>query len=156
MQIVDLVAHMPSNPIPADHKRCHCTCQVPICIAALGRATHTSLQSGHSMRSFRPHQQGSAAVRGPASHANQQIARCRCATINTATQSKVAGLTQEQIEGFHRDGFLALPGFASKEQVSAMMQRCHELVEEWDPQAESRRFSVFSTKEEQSHAKVGS
>jgi len=62
-------------------------------------------------------------------------------------------LTRDQVDQFERVGFLALPGFATKEQVSNMMQRANEMVEAWDPELEKRRFSVFSTKEEQAHAK---
>lgn len=39
-------------------------------------------------------------------------------------------------------------------QVSAMLARANELVSGFDPELESRRFSVFTTKEEQTHAKV--
>jgi len=39
-------------------------------------------------------------------------------------------------------------------QVSAMIARANELVSGFDPELESRRFSVFTTKEEQTHAKV--
>eukprot|EP00878_Enallax_costatus_P002888 GHUV01003082.1.p1 GENE.GHUV01003082.1~~GHUV01003082.1.p1 ORF type:complete len:349 (+),score=56.95 GHUV01003082.1:509-1555(+) len=110
-------------------------------------------QSRPFMSSFTTRQQSPAAVRGPASHATPRPTRWRTAASSTTAQSTVAGLTQEQVDRFHHDGFLALPGFASKEQIRAMMQRCNELVESWDPQLESRRFSVFSTKEQQSHAK---
>jgi hypothetical protein len=138
------------------------------------------------------------------------------------------GLTTQQVQQFHEDGFLALPGFASHEQVrdlwylsasnpygkaalnfdltgdlvdcvdvmhaqllhctatacftglhnmygappararacnryvyipelvqvSAMIARANELVAGWDPELENKRFSVFTTKEEQTHAKV--
>lgn len=37
-----------------------------------------------------------------------------------------------------------------------MISRANELVAGWDPELESKRFSVFTTKEEQTHAKVSS
>jgi hypothetical protein len=79
------------------------------------------------------------------------------ATPTAAAESSTyaSGLTPELVSKFREDGYLALPGFASKQQVAAMMQRANELVEQWDPDIEARRFSVFTTKEEQSHAKVG-
>jgi hypothetical protein len=39
-------------------------------------------------------------------------------------------------------------------QVSAMIARANELVAGWDPELDNKRFSVFTTKEEQTHAKV--
>jgi hypothetical protein len=79
------------------------------------------------------------------------------ATAAAAEASTYAnGLSPELVAKFREDGFLALPGFASKQQVAAMMHRANELVEQWDPDIEARRFSVFTTKEEQSHAKVSS
>lgn len=35
-----------------------------------------------------------------------------------------------------------------------MIARANELVAGWDPELEKKRFSVFTTKEEQTHAKV--
>lgn len=63
------------------------------------------------------------------------------------------GLTTQQVQQFLEDGFLPLPGFASQEQVTAMISRANELVASWDPELEQKRFSVFTTKEEQTHAK---
>jgi hypothetical protein len=40
-------------------------------------------------------------------------------------------------------------------QVTAMIRRANELVAGFDPGLEQKRFSVFTTKEEQTHAKVG-
>jgi hypothetical protein len=37
-----------------------------------------------------------------------------------------------------------------------MISRANELVAGWDPELEQKRFSVFTTKEEQTHAKVSS
>lgn len=95
-----------------------------------------------------------AATQPHASPVHHPAVRCHAAATSSAARSTISGLTKEQVEQFHQDGFLALPGFASKEQVAALMQRCHEMVEAWDPQLEARRLSVFTTKEEQSHAKV--
>lgn len=78
------------------------------------------------------------------------------ATAAAEASTYANGLSPELVEKFREDGFLALPGFASKQQVAAMMQRANELVEQWNPDIEARRFSVFTTKEEQSHAKVSS
>jgi hypothetical protein len=36
-----------------------------------------------------------------------------------------------------------------------MIARANELVAGFDPELEQQRFSVFTTKEEQTHAKVG-
>ncbi|KAF6249728.1 hypothetical protein COO60DRAFT_1706389 [Scenedesmus sp. NREL 46B-D3] len=77
------------------------------------------------------------------------------ATAAAAAEASIYanGIPPQLVQKFREDGYLALPGFASKQQVAALMQRANELVEQWDPDIEARRFSVFTTKEEQSHAK---
>ena len=97
----------------------------------------------------------SAGLQPRTSQLHLRTASCSSAAASSATQMAFSGLNKQQVEQFNENGFLALPGFASKEQVAAMMQRCREMVDAWDPQLEARRFSVFTTKEEQSHAKVG-
>eukprot|EP00882_Tetradesmus_deserticola_P018771 GHRQ01020157.1.p1 GENE.GHRQ01020157.1~~GHRQ01020157.1.p1 ORF type:complete len:112 (-),score=18.04 GHRQ01020157.1:65-400(-) len=101
-------------------------------------------------------------LRGPA--VQPQVVRrgCRTCVAVRATAAAAAeastyanGLSPQLVQRFREDGYLALPGFASKEQVAALMQRANELVEQWNPDLEARRFSVFTTKEEQAHAKVG-
>lgn len=62
-------------------------------------------------------------------------------------------LSPEQLQRFSEDGFLALPSFASAETVAALRQRADSLVAGWDPYAGAARLSVFSTREEQAHAK---
>src|SRR5688572_9132833 len=52
-------------------------------------------------------------------------------------------LTPEQIDRYHRDGYLALPGFKSPADIASVRERAAEIVDAFDP-AQSR--SVFSTR----------
>lgn len=60
-----------------------------------------------------------------------------------ALPSRPAGsLSPEQVEAFHRDGFLVLKGFLNSDQVSALGEAYERVVEGFDPDAHS---SVFET-----------
>lgn len=50
-------------------------------------------------------------------------------------------LSTEQVEKFHRDGFLVLPNFADAQEVASLRTRAAELVGAFDPKS----ISVFST-----------
>ena len=52
-------------------------------------------------------------------------------------------LTSEQVARFRKDGFLVLEGFATPDEVRAMLTRADELVDGFDPATHPR--SVFST-----------
>lgn len=54
------------------------------------------------------------------------------------------GLTEQQVARFREDGFLVVPGFASKQEVAALRARAGELVEGFDPES----ISIFSTKDD--------
>jgi len=54
-------------------------------------------------------------------------------------------LTQEQIDQFHNDGYLLLPGFLSKEQTQALIARTKYLLEEFD--LEGHPMTKFTTGE---------
>eukprot|EP00775_Hariotina_reticulata_P010651 gene10651-10810_t len=73
------------------------------------------------------------------------------AAVEHATSPVFAGLTPAQVQKFHEDGYLAIPNFASKQQVAAMIDRANQLVAAFDPSSSQR--SVFSTQEDQKHAK---
>jgi phytanoyl-CoA hydroxylase len=51
-------------------------------------------------------------------------------------------LTDEQIDRFHRDGFLALPDFVSRSACSELRERADRLVDEWQPSGDR---TVFTT-----------
>jgi phytanoyl-CoA hydroxylase len=55
-------------------------------------------------------------------------------------------LTSEQIEAYHRDGFLVLEGFASPEACAQLRARAVEMVHEWQPSGER---TVFTTDEQE-------
>ncbi|CAG9467563.1 unnamed protein product [Pedinophyceae sp. YPF-701] len=67
--------------------------------------------------------------------------------LSTASQDYAAGLTDEQVEQYRRDGYVALEGFASREECAGLMRRMGMIVERFDP-AEQR--SVFSTRKQKS------
>jgi len=54
-------------------------------------------------------------------------------------------LTTEQIEGYERDGFLVIEGFASAAACAALRDRANELVDEWQPSADR---TVFTTEQQ--------
>jgi phytanoyl-CoA hydroxylase len=54
-------------------------------------------------------------------------------------------LEQSQVEAYHRDGFLVLPGFASPDACHEVMTRAVEFVDAFDP---SEHRSVFQTSEQ--------
>ncbi len=58
-------------------------------------------------------------------------------------------LTDTQIADYHRDGFLVLPDFATKDACRALKARAEEILHSFDP--ESHR-SVFTTNEQSRHA----
>ena len=54
-------------------------------------------------------------------------------------------LSNDQIDAFHRDGFLVLASFASREACDALRARAEELVRDFDP---TDAISIFSTREQ--------
>lgn len=73
------------------------------------------------------------------------------ASPNAPEAGYAAGLTAQQLHDFHRDGFLALPGFIDAPTVASMMATAAALVERWDPESQ---LAVFTTTEDQPHAKA--
>jgi phytanoyl-CoA hydroxylase len=55
-------------------------------------------------------------------------------------------LTDEQIDAYHRDGFLVIEDFASREACAELAQRAVQLVQEWEPTAER---TVFTTEQQE-------
>jgi phytanoyl-CoA hydroxylase len=55
-------------------------------------------------------------------------------------------LSSEQIEAYHRDGFLVIEGFASAEACADLRRRAVEIVHEWEPSGER---TVFTTDEQE-------
>lgn len=55
-------------------------------------------------------------------------------------------LSNEQIEAYHRDGFLVIEGFAPLEACAALRRRAVEIVEEWEPSGER---TIFTTDEQE-------
>lgn len=51
-------------------------------------------------------------------------------------------LSATQIETWHRDGFLVLPGFKPPDELAAVRRRAHEIVAAFEPGANSSRFST--------------
>ena len=51
-------------------------------------------------------------------------------------------LSPTQIETWHRDGFLVLPGFKHADELAAACRRAHEIVAAFEPGAHSSRFST--------------
>lgn len=56
-----------------------------------------------------------------------------------------AYLNPDQLAAWQRDGYLVLPGFKPPEEIAALRQRAHELVQACDEQAPP---SVFSTRDQ--------
>ena len=54
-------------------------------------------------------------------------------------------LTADQIDAYHRDGYLVLPGFKSAAEVAALRQRALAIVDAFEP---GERRNVFSTSEQ--------
>ena len=54
------------------------------------------------------------------------------------------GLSAAQIETWHRDGFLVLPGFKPAAEVAAVCERARDIVRAFEPAADS---GVFSTRD---------
>lgn len=96
-----------------------------------------------------------------------------------AATTQPGGLSPQQVAQFHEDGFLAIPGFASQQQasavgahadarraaptqrtasmclqVAALMGRANQLVEAFDPASQGSGPSIFTTDEQQKHAEV--
>ena len=59
---------------------------------------------------------------------------------DVATQQTM--LHPKQIDAWHRDGFLVLPGFKAATEVGAARARAEALVEAFEPSASSSRFST--------------
>jgi phytanoyl-CoA hydroxylase len=59
-------------------------------------------------------------------------------------------LTEQQLADYRRDGFLALPGFASREACAELMCRAEALVDDFEPDAGVR--SIFTTNEQTRHS----
>lgn len=55
-------------------------------------------------------------------------------------------LTDDQIESFHRDGFVAVPGFKTLAECNALKSAAERLVDDWVP---SERQTVFTTAEQE-------
>lgn len=51
-------------------------------------------------------------------------------------------LSPTQIESWHQDGFLVLPGFKPADELAAVCRRAHEIVAAFEPGANSSRFST--------------
>lgn len=55
-------------------------------------------------------------------------------------------LTDQQIESFHRDGFVAIPGFKALDECAALKAAAEQIVDDWVP---SERQTVFTTAEQE-------
>ena len=55
-------------------------------------------------------------------------------------------LTDEQIDAYHRDGFLVIEGFVPPERCAELKQRAVQLVHDWEPSAER---TVFTTEQQE-------
>jgi phytanoyl-CoA hydroxylase len=51
-------------------------------------------------------------------------------------------LTPPQMDSWHRDGFLVLPGFKPADELALACRRAHEIVAAFEPDARSSRFST--------------
>jgi phytanoyl-CoA hydroxylase len=60
--------------------------------------------------------------------------------------SLTAVLTDEQIDAYHRDGFLVIEGFVPPERCVELKRRAVQLVEQWEPSAER---TVFTTEQQE-------
>ncbi|KAG2447298.1 hypothetical protein HYH02_007628 [Chlamydomonas schloesseri] len=68
--------------------------------------------------------------------------RVRVASAYTTASPQLGVLSKEQVDKFHRDGFLVLEKFASPEECAALKKRMDQLLHDFDPQT----ISIFSTK----------
>lgn len=69
--------------------------------------------------------------------------------MGTLTRTRAGMLTPEQVKHFHEQGFLALPGFSSRQEMEALQARMRELLHDFQPSA---LHSVFSTRNQVRHA----
>jgi phytanoyl-CoA hydroxylase len=60
--------------------------------------------------------------------------------------SLTAVLTDDQIDAYHRDGFLVIEGFVPPERCVELKRRAVQLVEQWEPSAER---TVFTTEQQE-------
>ncbi|MGA0838061.1 MAG: phytanoyl-CoA dioxygenase family protein, partial [Ilumatobacteraceae bacterium] len=58
-------------------------------------------------------------------------------------------LTEEQIEGYHRDGFTVVRDFVDRDTCAELRERALGLVDEWEPGVER---TVFTTDEQERHS----
>jgi hypothetical protein len=70
-----------------------------------------------------------------------------------APATAVGSLTKEQVEQFHRDGYLAIPNHATKEECQELISRIGEILKDFDPEATRR--SVFTTKDQVASTQQG-
>ncbi len=57
-------------------------------------------------------------------------------------------LTDSQLQQYHRDGFLVLPSFKSADDIAALRQRAHAIVDAFEPDSVK---SIFTTNEQSRH-----
>ncbi|KAG2434181.1 hypothetical protein HXX76_007907 [Chlamydomonas incerta] len=67
---------------------------------------------------------------------------CVVASAYKTAAPQLGTLSEEQVDKFHRDGFLVLEKFASPEECAALKTRMDQLLHDFDPQT----ISIFSTK----------
>ncbi len=60
-------------------------------------------------------------------------------------------LTNEQTERYERDGFLAIPDFATSDACSALRRRALEIVDEWEPTETRTRFTTITDDSPRNH-----
>jgi len=70
------------------------------------------------------------------------ILGCPNTVPDQATQD--VGLTRDQVEFFHENGYLVIEDFWTRETCDNLIKRANEIVEEFDPST----VSVFSTNEQ--------
>ncbi|GFR47814.1 hypothetical protein Agub_g9591 [Astrephomene gubernaculifera] len=68
--------------------------------------------------------------------------RTRVASTHTSAPVSPGVLSQEQVERFHKDGFLVLERFASPADCARLRKRMEALLHEFDP----KTISIFSTR----------
>ena len=51
-------------------------------------------------------------------------------------------LTQQQIDSYHRDGFIALPDFKSPAEIATLRERAVQMVEDFDPESSKTIFTT--------------
>eukprot|EP00242_Pyramimonas_sp_CCMP2087_P016832 CAMPEP_0198212248 /NCGR_PEP_ID=MMETSP1445-20131203/25607_1 /TAXON_ID=36898 /ORGANISM="Pyramimonas sp., Strain CCMP2087" /LENGTH=296 /DNA_ID=CAMNT_0043886657 /DNA_START=350 /DNA_END=1240 /DNA_ORIENTATION=+ len=56
----------------------------------------------------------------------------------------MAGLTEEQVEFYHSEGYLVIEDFASQEECAGLRKRAEEIIQEFDPTT----LPIFSTKDQ--------